>query len=116
MMFSMPNIKASDTLLLCHGSSCAKKQRSAFNRLSNAATRAGLDPVAIKCQGSCEGPTAVLHIGGTYQWFERLGSKGAQADLLELAVGDRTEASNRLKKRELTGKQRAKAARKLGVA
>lgn len=116
----MPNRSGSEILqgssvMLCGGKDCAKKQRSAFKNLRSTLRSAGATVTPVECQGSCAGPTAVIRIGGDVRWFERLQGASSQHDLAEIAVGERSEVTRRLAKRELTGKKRAKAAKKLGV-
>lgn len=109
----MPNKPESEVLLLCSGTSCAKKERSAYEQLRSAARKTDLLVTNVGCQGSCEGPTAVLTVDGEYRWFERLQSKKSQNDLLRLATAEIEVVPKRLAKRELTGKQRTKAIGKL---
>lgn len=113
MILGMPNTSDSGALFLCSGKSCAKKEQSAYEQLRSAARKSDLLVAPVGCQGSCEGPTAVLTIDGNYRWFERLQSKKSQQDLLRLATAEIDVVPKRLAKRELTGKQRAKAAGKL---
>jgi len=113
----MPNINHPPCLLLCESKDCKKKKASDFKALTRRVKAAGIDSGAVKCQGSCVGPTAVLFEQGEPRWFENLGSTRAQDDLVEAAVrlgkGKSAKPSKRLRKRELTGKQRTRAAKRL---
>ena len=100
-------------LLLCAGKDCFRNERTAFKKLEAAATNAGLDLAKIACQGSCKGPTAVVPTADGPRWFEDLGSTKAQRDLVAFATGN--GATKTLRKRELTGKRKKKAARKLAA-
>lgn len=100
-------------LMLCAGKDCAKKHPTAFEALTKRADDAGCAVDFVKCQGSCEGPTAVVHNGNTVRWFERLAKPKTQRDLVALASGAAAEPSARLTKHELTGKARTKAAKRL---
>ena len=119
-MFSMPNIQPVDCLLLCNGKGCKKKQKNAYNALVKRLAEHGLKPTDIACQGSCVGPTVVLVDKNGPRWFEDLHSKSARTDVVESAVrvasGRKAKPSNRLRKRELTGKQRQRAAKRLAKA
>lgn len=99
--------------MLCAGKDCAEKHPTAFAALTKRAGDAGCAVEFVKCQGSCEGPTAVVHDGSAVRWFERLAKPKSQRDLVALATGETTEPSTRLTRRELTGKARAKAAKRL---
>ncbi len=102
-------------LMLCVGKDCAKKHPTAFDDLARRARAGGCDVDFVKCQGSCTGPTAVMHDGDRYRWFEDLAKTKARKDLVALATGASTEVSDRLATRELTGRARAKAERKLSA-
>jgi hypothetical protein len=118
MLFTVPNIdqlasgKDRPTLFLCAGKDCFKKQRPAFNDLRSSAIDAGLDLCMVKCQGSCKGPTAVVQTSEGPRWFEALDTKRLRTDLVSFAV-DPSEPSKKLTKRELQGKKKNKAAKKL---
>jgi len=120
MLFTVPNseqlVVESDrqTLFLCAGKDCFRKQRLAFNDLRSSAIDAGLDLCMVKCQGSCKGPTAVVQTPGGPRWFEALDSKKVRNDLVSFAV-EPSEPSKKLTKRELQGKKRNKAAKKLAA-
>lgn len=112
-LFDVPNTHKSPTVLLCAGKDCFAKRRSDFKSLRRAADDAGLCVDLVRCQGSCAGPTAVLHIDGDPRWFEKLQSAKAQRDVIDLARGEIDEPTKRLRARELTGKRRKKARKKL---
>ncbi len=103
----------SDTLLLCVGKDCKKAHRQAFDRLESRANKAGLSVAFVKCQGSCEGPTAVVQTKDGPRWFEKLQSDKACEQVIEFAASPRRGPAKKLTKLELTGKKRAKAAKKL---
>ena len=100
-------------LLLCEGKNCAKKQKCAYRKLTKAAASAEVPVGLVGCQGSCTGPTAVLVDEDGPRWFEDLQKSKARADVIRLATGQRTKPTNRLKKRELKGKQRKRARKRL---
>lgn len=115
-MFSMPNTNGSATLLLCNGKDCHKKQRAAYDRLESAAHEAGLDVAGVPCQGSCVGPTAVVETPDGPRWFENLQSANATEAVVAFALCPSKKPKKALQKRELVGKRRAKAERKLAKA
>lgn len=123
MLFIVPNSEQllsddqvlsndAQTLFLCAGKDCFKKQRPAFNDLRSSAIDAGLQLCMVKCQGSCKGPTAVVQTPSGPRWFEALDSKSVRTDLVSFAVNQSTP-SKKLTKREITGKTKKKAAKKL---
>ena len=116
-MFSVPNIVPAACLLICGGSDCRKKQKKAYNALVRSVSDAGLATEEVKCQGSCVGPTAVIVDKSGPRWFEDLRSVKAQADVVTAAtrvtLGGKTKPTKRLQSRELTGKKRKKAAKRL---
>lgn len=120
MLFGVPNSEqlASEidrpTLFLCAGKDCFKKQRPAFNDLRSSAIDAGLELCMVKCQGSCKGPTAVVQTPKGPRWFEALDSKQLRSDLVAFAV-EPSKPSKKLTKRELQGKKKNKAAKKLAA-
>lgn len=73
---------------------------------------AGLHCTMVKCQGSCKGPTAVVPTDEGPRWFEALDSAKVRTSLVSFAAGT-APPTKQLAKRELTGKQRQKAAKKL---
>lgn len=99
-------------LLLCAGKDCFRKEKKAFKNLEDSAGNAGLQLHKIKCQGTCEGPTAVVPTPCGPRWFEALDCPKLQTDLVSFATGAEAP-SRRLTKRELTGKRKKKAAKKL---
>jgi len=103
----------SPVLYLCAGKDCFRKERGAYVQLKGSAQCAGLTVQTVKCQGSCAGPTAVVAVDGGHRWFERLQSKSVQQDLVSFATAPTSSPTSRLKKRELSGKQRQKAKKKL---
>ena len=113
----MPNERTSDCLLVCTGGGCRKKQKKAFKALVSALSEAGVESGEVRCQGSCVGPTVVIVDEAGPRWFEDLRSSRAQADVVEsvtrVQLGGNIKPSKRMKKRELTGKQRKKAAKRL---
>lgn len=111
-MFSMANTPTTDGLLLCNGKSCSKKQRSAYKRLRSLAKEAGLEVDSVPCQGSCGGPTAVVLCENGPRWFERLEKREVQVELVSFAAGQSKKPPKRVRKRELEGKQKNKAAKK----
>lgn len=122
MLFTVPNseqlvLKNQQTLFLCAGKDCFKKQRPAFNDLRSSATDAGLQLCMVKCQGSCIGPTAVVQTKKGPRWFEALDSPSARTDLVSFAVATANTGEAKppksLRKRELQGKRKKKAAKKL---
>lgn len=119
-LFSMPNTKGPDCLLLCNGKGCAKKQKKAYKKLEKRFEKQGLVAIDVACQGSCVGPTVVLVDDDGPRWFEDLRSEKAQRDVVESAVrvvaGKKAKPSKRLRSRELTGKQRTRAAKRLKKA
>jgi len=120
MLFTVPNNeqlaskKDRQALFLCAGKDCFKKQRPAFDDLRSSAIGAGLQLCMVKCQGSCKGPTAVVQTPSGPRWFEALDSKKLRTDLVSFAV-DPSEPSQKLTKRELQGKKKNKAAKKLAA-
>lgn len=116
-MFTMPNNPPAACLLICGGQGCRKKQKKAYKALLRSVSDAGLITEEVKCQGSCVGPTAVIVDRSGPRWFEDLRSTKAQADVVTAAtrvtLGKKTKPSKRLKSRELTGKKRKKAAKRL---
>ncbi len=114
-VFIVPNTATSPPLLLCKGNDCFKKNRRAFDALKRTADRAGLKVEMVKCQGACSGPTAVVIGGDGPRWFEDLTGTKVQLDVCELAAStaDAPKPSKRLRSRELTGKARSKAAKRL---
>lgn len=100
------------TLFLCAGKDCFRKQRPAFNDLRSSAIDAGLELCMVKCQGSCKGPTAVVPTSDGPRWFEALDTAKVRSDLVSFAAS-RGEPTKKLGKRELQGKRRKKAAKKL---
>ncbi len=112
----MPNESRSPALFLCAGKDCFRDERAAFDALRSRATDAGLEVDTIRCQGSCAGPTAVVDLGQGPRWFERLQTTKVQIDLVQYASGTEAIPTTRLAKRELTGKRRKKAAKKLRAA
>jgi len=107
----MPNSIDSPALFLCAGKDCARKQRSAFDHLRSSAKAAGLACSMVRCQGSCKGPTAVVPTDDGLRWFEDLDSPKVRTTLVSFAAGD-AKPTKQLVKRELTGKQKKKAAKK----
>ncbi len=127
IMFSMANtypldilsLRASSPtgpplLLLCEGKDCAKKQKCAYRKLAKAAGDAEVTVGLIGCQGSCTGPTAVVVDENGPRWFEDLKKPKSHEDVIALATGRATKPSKRLKKRELKGKQRKRALKRIG--
>lgn len=102
------------TLFLCSGKDCFKKQRPAFDDLRSSAADAGLRLCMVKCQGSCKGPTAVVPTPEGLRWFEALDTKQLRNDLVSFAT-DPSEPTKKLSKRELQGKRKRKAAKKLAA-
>lgn len=96
------------------------KQKKAYKALVKRFATHGLKATDIACQGSCVGPTVVLVDEKGPRWFEDLRSRGAQDDVVESAVrvtsGRKVKPSKRLRKRELTGKQRQRATKRLAKA
>jgi len=99
-------------VLLCAGKDCYGKSSSATKKLEAAAANAGLDVGRVRCQGSCKGPTAVVPTADGPRWFEALASPRARHDLIAFA-SSRDTPTERLGKRELRGKRKKKAAKKL---
>ncbi len=116
-MFTMPNTPLAACLLICEGSDCRKKQAKAYAALVRAAEQAGVSALPVKCQGSCVGPTAVVVDDSGPRWFEDLRSEKARRDLIlsatRVSLGGKAKPSQRLKDREMTGKKRKKAAKRL---
>lgn len=121
----MPNKKSSDgetsvsfagrspsQVLLCTKGDCRRTRRDDFDALRDQLLEAGITPGEVGCQGSCEGPTAVVRVGDDLRWFERLQSGKARKGLVELATGATHEPTGALRKRELTGARRRKATKK----
>lgn len=100
-------------LLLCEGKDCAKKQKCAYRKLQKAAAKAEVAVGLVGCQGSCTGPTAVIVDETGPRWFEDLKKSKAHADVIELAARQQSKPTKRLKKRELKGKQRKRARKRL---
>lgn len=113
----MPNTSSTACLLICNGGGCRKKQKKAYKALVRSISDAGLDSTPVGCQGSCVGPTAVIVDESGPRWFEDLRSPKSQADVVAAAtrvsLGEKTRPSKRMSKRELTGKQAKKAAKRL---
>ena len=101
--------------MLCTGKDCARKHPTAFEDLTARAAAAGCAVEFVKCQGSCSGPTAVVHDGERFRWFEDLEKPKARRDLVAFATNVTAELPSRLAQRELTGKDLAKAERKLAA-
>jgi hypothetical protein len=120
-VFTMPNKEwwasrnMSDLLMLCIGKDCAREHPREFDDLVERARAGGCAVEFVRCQGSCTGPTAVLHDGERMRWFERLDGAKARRDVVALAGGTSVELSKRLAKRELTGTARDKARRRLAA-
>ena len=100
-------------LLLCDKKSCSKKQACAFKKLTRAAERAEVTVELVGCQGACSGPTAVVIDENGPSWFQNLQKPKARADIIALASAEISKPTKRLKKRQLKGKQRKRAAKKL---
>lgn len=100
-------------VFVCKAKGCAKKHKCEFNKLIQAVAAADVRVDLVGCQGSCSGPTAVIVDSDGPRWFEDLLSKSGRADLVSLATGEIDKPTKRLKKRELTGKQKKRALRKL---
>lgn len=113
-MFTVLNSESSQTLFLCAGKDCFKKQRPAYDDLRSSAIDAGLDICSVKCQGSCKGPTAVVPTDEGLRWFEALDSGVVRVDLISFAAGGEAP-SKQLAKRELRGKRKKKAAKKFAA-
>lgn len=117
MMFGMPNSDPVACLLICGGQDCRKKQKKAYRALVRSVADAGIDATEVPCQGSCVGPTAVIVDSSGPRWFEDLRSPKARADVVvaatRVSLGGKAKPSKRLQSRELTGKKRKKAARRL---
>ncbi len=109
----MPNTSETPTLLVCKGNDCFKKRKRPFESLVRTATDAGLAIDTVRCQGACSGPTAVVLTSDGPRWFEDLEGTDVQLELCSLALDERTKPSKRLRRKELKGKQRAKAAKRL---
>ena len=113
----MPNASTTACLLICGGTGCRKKQKKAYKALVQSVSDAGIITEEVKCQGSCVGPTAVIVDERGPRWFEDLRSTKAQADVVTAAtrvtLGGKTKPTKRLRNRELTGKKRKKAAKRL---
>jgi hypothetical protein len=124
-VFTMPNTHqlapfeasgdTSGLLMLCTGKDCARKQSRAFQDLVDRAGAGGCTVEFVRCQGSCSGPTAVVHDGHRLRWFEKLDKPGARRDLVSFATGTAVEIPKRLAKRELTGRSRDRAQRRLAA-
>ena len=118
-MYGMPNKLSPVCLFLCNGGAC-QKQRKAYAGLQREAQSASLTFASISCQGSCSGPTAIVIGPEGPRWFENLRGKVVRRDLIALADGvtnnPQQTATKRLRKRELTGKRRAKAQRRFAKA
>ena len=120
-MFSMANTLAPEhlppgdkaRLLLCDRKSCAKSEKCAFKDLKKQAKLAEVPVEFVGCQGSCSGPTAVVIDENGPRWFEDLRTRKARADVIALATQGVHKPSKHLLKRELTGKQRKRAFKKL---
>lgn len=97
-----------------------EEAEKAYNSLLKRFAKHGLAATDIACQGSCVGPTLVLIDADGPRWFEDLRSSKAQHDVVESAVrvncGKSMKTSNRLSKRELTGKQLKRASKRLTKA
>ena len=111
----MPNGADLPTLLLCSGKHCLKKKSSAYRSLEGAIVEADISFTTVACVGTCSGPTAMVCRGSTQRWFEDLGSSKAQRDLVSYAIRSSKKPSERLKKRELTGKKRKKVQKRLAA-
>ncbi|MFN3219683.1 MAG: hypothetical protein ACE367_24625 [Acidimicrobiales bacterium] len=109
------SLEVSGLLMLCAGKDCARKESGAFEDLVTRAGAGGCTVEYVKCQGSCTGPTAVVHDGARLRWFERLDKPGVRRDLVAFAAGTAVEIPKRLAKRELTGRSRDKAHRRLAA-
>ncbi|MDG2026107.1 MAG: hypothetical protein P8J50_03300 [Acidimicrobiales bacterium] len=101
------------SLLLCKGKDCASECKREFDDLTVRAETSGLEVGLVRCQGACTGPTAVVVGPDGPRWFEDLKSTKAQEDLCAFALGTEVELPRRLLRRELTGKARKKAEKKL---
>lgn len=112
-LFSVPNNDDVATLLVCRGDDCLKKRKRPFDSLVQTATDAGLAIEMVRCQGACSGPTAVVLTSDGPRWFEKLKGAEVQLEVCAMALNERTTPSKRLRGRELRGKQRAKAAKRL---
>jgi len=116
-MFSMPNIDRPACLLLCDGKGGAKKQKRAYNQLTKRLADEGIAVQDVSCQGSCVGPTAVLIDADGPRWFEDLRTKSSHLAVVEASVrisrGKKAKPTKPLRKRELVGKQRRRAEKRL---
>lgn len=113
IVFSMPNSSRSPSLLLCSGKGCLKKTGREHSKLTKAAADLDLRFDPVSCQGACTGPTVVVVTGDHTRWFEGVTGSKTRRDLFAFAAEETTQVSKRLAKRELTGKRRAKAAKRL---
>ena len=118
-MYGMPNKPQPVCLFLCNGGAC-QKQSKAYAGLQREAQSASLTFASISCHGSCSGPTAVVIGPDGPRWFENLRGKAVRRDLIALVDGATSSphaaATERLRKRELTGKRRTKAQRRFAKA
>jgi len=116
----MPNTSRPECLLLCNEKGCAKKQKKAYAKLARRLTDAGIETKDVACQGSCIGPTVVLTDADGPRWFEDLRTKSSQEAVVEaslrVARGKKAKPAKSLQKRELTGKQRRRAQKRLAKA
>jgi len=112
-VFSMPNAPESPTLLMCAGKDCFQKCKPAFTHLAGVAGEIGVSVDTVECLGACSGPTAVVVRSDGTRCFDELAGAKVQRDICRFAAGRDDEPSKRLAKRELSGKRRKKAERRL---
>lgn len=101
----------SHTVVICRGKSCCRQEACAYANLCELLEASGVLVKTVKCLGVCDGPTAGVCIDGREEWFKRLSKKGAQRDLVAVAVGTST-GSKRLDKRMIKGSKRKKVKKK----
>jgi len=75
---------ARPTVFICRGSTC--RHHKAYNALRGRLGEVA-DLAPVRCQHICDGPVVGLAIGGSLEWFERMGSEKAQRRLIALLEG-----------------------------
>lgn len=92
-------------IVLCGGSSCRGKREREWERLADRLGQAALCVERSECLGVCEGPVAIVTVGGRQEVVAHLRKGKRQRRLIEAAISqNRSRLPN-----PVTGKTRKKA-------